>query len=141
MSTNLSPYGSSALVTGSLRKGVPMMLLGGVLAWVSGESWALERGAPELFPILMAFGTLVAVAIPAQLIAGPRAMAWLMAAAGATGLTVPWFFALAVRQQGQGVWLPSLLVLVASALVTYVVCRVTRRVTWPRPVPKATPQR
>lgn len=135
---HLSPYGSSALVTGSLRKGVPIMALGGVLAWVSGQSWTLERGAPEAFPIVMAFGTLVAVAVPAQLVAGPRAMAWAMAIAGAAGLTVPWFFALAVRQQGQGVVLPTLVVLVASWLVTYVVCRVTRRLAWPRPTKKVT---
>lgn len=140
MPTTLSPYGSSALVTGSLRKGVLIMLLGGVLAWLSGQSWSLRQGGPEVFALVMTFGTLVAVAIPAQLVAGPRGMAWLTAAAGATGLTVPWFFALAVARQGQGVVLPSLLLLLASWLVTYAVCRLTRKLAWPRPVPRPNPR-
>lgn len=129
---SLSPHGSSALVTGSLRKGLPIMILGGVLAWVSGQSWSLERGGPESFPLVMAFATIIAIAIPAQLVAGRRAQAWLMATAGAVGITVPWFFALAVRQQGQGMLWPSVVVFVASWAVTYLTCRVTRRLAWPR---------
>ena len=69
MTTNLSPYGSSALVPGSLRKGVPMMLLGGVLAWgmtkplpvlmtvfgSTGLGMALPYVAIALFPGLVRF--------------------------------------------------------------------------------------
>lgn len=123
----LSPYGSSAVVSGSLRKGIPIMVLGGVLAWVSGQSWRLERGAPEAFPLLMAFGTLIAIAVPAQLVAGPRGRAWVLASAAALGISVPWFFSLAIEQQGRGMLLPSLIVLVSSWLITYAVCWVTRR--------------
>lgn len=129
---SLSPHGSSALVTGSLHKGLSIMVLGGVLAWVSGQSWSLERGGPEFFPLVMAFATIIAIAIPAQLVAGRRAQAWLMATAGAFGIAVPWFFALAVRQQGQGMITPSLIVFAASWAVTFLACRVTRRLAWPK---------
>lgn len=125
---SLSPYGSSAVVTGSLRKGIPMMLLGGVLAWVSGQSWRVERGDLEVFPVLMALGTIVTVAVPAQLVAGPRGKAWMMAAAGALGAAVPWFFSLAVEREGRGMLVPSLVILVVSFLVTYAACRLTRSV-------------
>lgn len=124
---SLSPYGSSAVVVGSLRKGLPIMVLGGVLAWISGQSWTMERGGPEVFPLFMAFGTLMGIAIPAQLVAGREGRPWLMATAGAVGISVPWFFSVALRQQGQGMVLPTLLVLVTGWVVTFAVCWVTRR--------------
>lgn len=125
---SISPYGSSAVVTGSLRKGIPIMLLGGVLAWVSGQSWRMERAELEVFPMLMALGTIVTVAVPAQLVAGPRGKAWMMAVAGAVGAAVPWFFSLAVERQGRGMLLPSLGILVVAFVITYAVCRATRSV-------------
>ena len=124
----LSPHGSSAVVTGSLRKGVPIMLLGGVLAWVAGQSWSVQRGAGEFFQVLMAYGNLAVMAVAAQLIAGPRGRPWLMASAGAIGMTVPWFFGLAFAQQGQGVLLPTLVVGATSWGMTYVVSTLTREV-------------
>lgn len=125
---SLSPHGCSAVVTGSLRKGLPIMMLGGVLAWVSGQSWSVEHGVGEAFQMLMAFGTLVAIAVPAQLVAGPRGRAWLMATMASLGISVPWFFGVAIEQDGQGMLLPTLIVLVSSWLVVFVVCWTTRRV-------------
>lgn len=132
---SLSPHGASALVTGSLRKGLPIMVLGGVLAWVSGQSWSLGRGVTEIFPVAMAFATLLVIAIPAQLVAGRRGQAWMMATAAAVGIAVPWFFSLAVRQQAQGVVAPTLVVFVASWALVYLTCRLTRRLAWPRVLP------
>ncbi|WP_010147455.1 hypothetical protein [Serinicoccus profundi] len=123
----LSPHGSSAVATGSLRKGLPIMLLGGILAWVAGQSWSVERGSGEVFQVLMAYGNLAIMAVAAQFIAGPRGRAWMMATAGAVGMTVPWFFGLAVAQEGQGVLVPTILVGVTSWCMTYVVSMVTRR--------------
>ena len=124
----LSPHGSSAVVTGSLRKGLPIMLLGGVLAWVAGQSWSVERGAGEVFQVLMAYGNLAIMTVAAQLIAGPRGRPSIMATAGAFGMTVPWFFGLAFAQQGQGVLLPTLVVGATSWGMTYVVSSLTREV-------------
>ncbi|WP_298886787.1 hypothetical protein [uncultured Serinicoccus sp.] len=124
---SLSPHGSSAVATGSLRKGVPVMLLGGILAWVAGQSWSVQRGSGELFQVLMAYGNLAVMAVAAQLIAGPRGRGWMMATAGAVGMTVPWFFGLAVAQQGQGVLVPTLVVAVTSWVMTYAVATLTRR--------------
>lgn len=122
----LSPHGSSAVVTGSLRKGIPIMVLGGILAWVAGQSWSVERGAGEFFQVLMAYGNLAVMTVAAQMIAGPRGRPWLMATAGAIGMTVPWFFGLAFAQQGEGVLLPSVIVAVTSWALTYAVSTVTR---------------
>ncbi|KUG58456.1 hypothetical protein AVL62_11185 [Serinicoccus chungangensis] len=124
---SLSPHGSSAVATGSLRKGVPVMLLGGILAWVAGQSWSVQRGSGEVFQVLMAYGNLAVMAVAAQLIAGPRGRGWMMATAGAVGMTVPWFFGLAVAQQGQGVLVPTLVVAVTSWAMTYAVATLTRR--------------
>ncbi|MFK5690792.1 hypothetical protein ACI3EY_14090 [Ornithinimicrobium sp. LYQ92] len=115
----LSPHGSTAVDTGSLRKGLPIMILGGILAWVSGQSWSVQRGSGELFQLVMAYGNLAIMAGAAQLIAGLRGRPWMMATAGAAGMTVPWFFGLAVAQQGEGVLVPTLLVLVTSWGMTY----------------------
>ena len=123
----LSPHGSTAVATGSLRKGIPVMLLGGILAWVAGQSWSVQRGSGEVFQVLMAYGNLAVMAVAAQLIAGPRGRGWMMATAGALGMTVPWFFGLAVAQQGQGVLVPTLVVAVTSWAMTYVVATLTRR--------------
>ncbi|WP_130011420.1 hypothetical protein [Serinicoccus sediminis] len=123
----LSPHGSTAVATGSLRKGIPVMLLGGILAWVAGQSWSVQRGSGEVFQVLMAYGNLAVMAVAAQLIAGPRGRGWMMATAGSLGMTVPWFFGLAVAQQGQGVLVPTVIVAVTSWVMTYVVATVTRR--------------
>lgn len=125
---SLSPHGSSAVVTGSLRKGIPIMVLGGVLAWVAGQSWSVQRDAGEFFQVLMAYGNLAVMAVAAQLITGPRGRPWLMATAGAAGMTVPWFFGLAFAQQGQGVLVPTLVVAASSWAMVYVVSTVTRKV-------------
>lgn len=130
---SLSPHGSSALITGSLRKGLPVMLLGGVLAWVSGQSWSVERGSGEVFQLGMVYATLIAIAVPAQLICGPRGKPWMLATTGAVGLTVPFFWGLALTQQGQGVVVPTLLVLASSWVLTYTVSWMTRRVVARRP--------
>lgn len=124
----LSPHGSSAVITGSLRKGLPIMLLGGVLAWVAGQSWSVERGAGELFQVLMAYGNLAVMAVAAQLITGPRGRPWVMATVGSVGMTFPWFCGLAFAQQGQGVLLPTAVVAVTSWAMTYVVSSLTRSV-------------
>ncbi|WP_298752677.1 hypothetical protein [uncultured Serinicoccus sp.] len=124
---SLSPHGSSAVATGSLRKGLPVMLLGGILAWVAGQSWSVQRGSGEVFQVLMAYGNLAVMAVAAQLIAGPRGRGWMMATAGAVGMTVPWFFGLAVAQQGQGVLVPTLVVGATSWGMTYAVATLTRR--------------
>lgn len=123
---SLSPRGASVVGVGHPVKGWLIMLVGGVLAWISGQSWSVERGAGEIFQIIMAFGTLAVVAVPAQLIAGRTGRAWLLGAAGAVGLTVPWFFSLAVARQGQGVLVMPLVLLVTSYLVTYAAARLTR---------------
>jgi hypothetical protein len=123
---SLSPQGSRGVVTGSIRKGLPVMLLGGVLAWVSGQSWSVERGAGEFFQLLMAYATLVVVAIAAQFITGPRGRPWMLATAGSVGLAVPWFLGLAITNQGQGAVGPSALVLLTSFALTYAVSHVTR---------------
>lgn len=102
------------------------MLIGGILAWVSGQSWSVQRDAGEFFQIVMAFGTLAAMAFPAQLIAGRTGRPALLAIAGAIGITVPWFINLAVKHQGEGVLLPTTMVLIASLILTYVVARITR---------------
>lgn len=122
----LSPHGSSAVVTGSLRKAVPIMVLGGILAWVAGQSWSVQRGSGELFQALMAYGNLAVMAVAAQLIAGPRGRPWIMATAGSAGMTIPWFFGLAVAQQGQSLLVPTLIVAVTSWAMTYAVSTVTR---------------
>lgn len=123
---SLSPRGASAVRTGRPAKAWWVMLIGGILAWVSGQSWSVQRDAGEVFQIVMAFGTLAAMAFPAQLIAGRTGRPALLAIAGAIGITVPWFINLAVKHQGQGVLLPTIMVLIASLLLTYVVARITR---------------
>lgn len=123
----LSPHGSTAVDTGSLRKGLPIMLLGGVLAWVAGQSWHVERGSGDLFQIVMAFGNLTVMAVAAQLIAGLRGLPWMMATAGSLGITFPWFFGLAFAQAGQGVLVPTLVVLGVSWLTVFTVSALIRR--------------
>lgn len=123
---SLSPRGATAVVTGSPGKGWAIMLVGGVLAWISGQSWSVERGLGEIFPMFMAYGTLVAIAVPATLVAGKTSIPWVLALAGMLGMTVPWFFSLAVEFQGQGIWGASVIILVTSWLVCFVTCWVTR---------------
>lgn len=123
---SLSPRGASAVGVGHPVKGWLIMLVGGVLAWISGMSWSIDRGAGEVFQHVMAFATLVVVAVPAMLIAGRTGRPWLLALAGAAGLTVPWFFALAVDRQGEGVAPAALLLLTVSYAVTYAVTWLTR---------------
>lgn len=125
---SLSPRGSTAVVTGDPAKGWWIMLIGGVLGWVSGQSWGGDRGFGEVFQLIMAFLTVAAMAVPAQLIAGRSGKAWLLATAGALGIAVPWFFGLAVRTQGQQVWGESLAIFAASWVIIWLVAALTRRV-------------
>jgi hypothetical protein len=122
----LSPRGSSAVVYGSPGKGWAIMLVGGVLAWISGQSWSTGRGFGEVFSLLMAYGTLAAIAVPATLVAGRASQPWLIGLAGLVGMTVPWFFDLAVEFGGEGIWITSLVILVTSWAVTFAVSWVTR---------------
>lgn len=119
-------HGSTAVVEGSLAKGLPIMLLGGVLAWVAGQSWTGRGDAAMAFQLAMVFGTLATMSVPAQLVAGPRARPWLMATMGALGVGVPWLFELAVRREGQEVALQTTLVTVAAWLLVYAVNWATR---------------
>ncbi|AXH96335.1 hypothetical protein [Ornithinimicrobium avium] len=123
---SLSPRGSTAVVTGNPGKGWVIMLVGGVLAWISGQSWSVGRGFGEPFQLVMAYGTLVAIAVPATLVAGKTSMPWLLGIAGMLGMTTPWFFDLAVEFEGQGIWAASLVILVTSWAVSYAACWVTR---------------
>lgn len=125
---SLSPRGASAVVTGNPAKGWVIMLLGGVLGWISGQSWSVGRGFGELFQLVMAYGTLVAVAVPATLVAGKTSKPWVMAFAGMLGMTVPWFFDLAVEFQGQGIMAASVVIMLTSWVVTWAGCWVTRAV-------------
>ncbi|WP_122262696.1 hypothetical protein [Ornithinimicrobium cerasi] len=123
---SLSPRGSSVVGVGQPVKAWLIMLVGGVLAWITGQSWSIERDAGEIFQLVMAFGTLAVVAVPAQLVGGRTCRPWLLAAAGTTGLIVPWFFALAITQQGQGVFGTTLVLMAAAYAMTYVVSWLTR---------------
>lgn len=125
---SLSPHGSSAVVDGSLRKGLPVMLLSGVLAWVSGQSWNTAYGRDTLFELLMTFGTLAAMTVASQLVAGPRARPWLMATIGALGLGVPWLFDLAVERGARDFLAPALAVTAAGWLLVFLVSWATRAV-------------
>ncbi|GGK78753.1 hypothetical protein [Ornithinimicrobium pekingense] len=122
----LSPRGASAVVHGSPGKGWMIMLVGGVMAWISGQSWSTGRGFGEVFSLLMAYGTLAALAVPATLVAGRSSKPWLIGLAGLMGMTIPWFFDLAVEFGGEGIWLTSLVILVTSWTVTFVVSWGTR---------------
>ncbi|WP_289018247.1 hypothetical protein [uncultured Ornithinimicrobium sp.] len=122
----LSPSGSDAVVTGHPGRAWSIMLIGGVLGWISGQSWSVDRGFGEAFSLFMAFGTLAVIAAPAQMTAGRAARPVWVAVAGTIGITVPWFFDLAIELGGDGVWLPTLLVLVLGFAVTYGVATVTR---------------
>lgn len=122
----LSPRGSTAVVYGSPGKGFAIMLVGGVLAWISGQSWSIDRGFGEFFSLLMAYGTLAAVAVPATLVAGRTSRPWVMGLAGLLGMTVPWFFDLAVEFGGEGIWLTSLVILVTSFALSFAVSWATR---------------
>lgn len=124
---SLSPRGASVVQVGQPLKAWFIMLIGGVLGWISGQSWSVERGSGELFQLIMAFGTLVVIAVPAALIAGLTGRPLALAVAGGLGMAVPWFFSLAVASQGQDMLGTSLGILVASLLVTYVVTAVTKR--------------
>ncbi|GAA5163816.1 hypothetical protein [Ornithinimicrobium tianjinense] len=126
---SLSPRGASVIGVGHPVKGWLIMLVGGVLAWVSGQSWSVNTGSGVAFQLMMAFSTLVIMAVPAQLIGGRTARAWALALAGMMGLSVPWFFTLAVERRGQDLFPDTLLVLLASYTVTYVVARLTRAAT------------
>lgn len=125
---SLSPQGSTARTTGSLRKGLPVMMLAGLLAWLAGEAWSIEPGSGDAFQLLMVFGTIAGLSIPAQLIAGPRARPWLLATLGTTGFGVPWFFGIAVAREGQDVLIVSLTVVLAVWLIAFASCLATRRV-------------
>ena len=121
-------HGSTAPVEGSLPKGLPIMVLGGVLAWISGQAWSGRGDATLVFQLIMVFGTLATMTVPAQLVAGPRARSWLMATMGAVGLGVPWLFGLAVERGGQDVALQTTLVTAAGWILVYAVTWATRRV-------------
>lgn len=125
---SLSPHGSSAVVDGSLRKGLPVMLLSGVLAWVSGQSWNTAYGRDTFFELIMAFSTLGAMTVASQLVAGPRARPWLMASIGALGLGVPWLFDLAVERGAQNFLVPTLAVTFAGWVLVFLVSWATRAV-------------
>lgn len=121
-------HGSTAVVEGSPGKGLPIMLLGGLLAWVAGLAWSEGGASDRALQLVMVVGTLATVSVPAQLVAGPRVPPWLMATLGAVGLGVPWLFTLAVRRGGQDVGPETALVTVAGWLLVYAVIWVTRRV-------------
>lgn len=121
-------HGSTAVHDGSLAKGLPIMVLGGVLAWVTGLAWTGEGGSARVLQLVLVFGTLITVSVPTQLVAGPRARPWLMATLGAAGLGGPWFFGLAVQRQGQDVMLETAMVTAAAWLLVYAVTWATRRV-------------
>lgn len=122
----LSPRGSSAVVYGSPGKGWAIMLVGGVLGWISSQSWSTGRGFGEIFSMLMAYSTLAALAVPATLVAGRTSQPWLIGTAAMLGMTVPWFFDLALESDGQGIWWPALVILVTSWVVTFAVSWGTR---------------
>lgn len=126
---SLSPRGASVVGVGHPVKGWLIMLVGGVLAWLSGQSWSVNTGSGVAFQLMMSFSTLMVMAVPAQLIGGRTARAWLLAVAGMLGLSVPWFFTLAIAREGQDLLLDTLVLVVASYAVTYVVARVTRAAT------------
>lgn len=125
---SLSPHGSSAVVEGSLRKGLPIMLLSGILGWVSGQFWGTQYGQDSIFELLMAYATLGALTIAAQLVAGPRARPWLMATIGAIGIGLPWLFALAVQRGGHGVAVPALILAAVAWVLVFLVSWATRAV-------------
>lgn len=122
----LSPSGSNAVVTGHPGRAWAIMLIGGVLGWISGQSWSVERGFGEIFSLFMAFSTLAVIAAPAQLIAGHAARPVWLAVAGTIGITVPWFFHLAIELRGEDIWWPTLVVLVVGFGVTYGVATLSR---------------
>ncbi|QFG69696.1 hypothetical protein [Ornithinimicrobium pratense] len=121
-------HGAIVPVEGSLAKGLPIMLLGGVLAWVAGHAWSGRGDGVLIFQLVMVFGTLATVSVPAQLVAWPRARPWLMATLGALGLGVPWLFGLAVQRGGQDIALQTTLITVAAWILVYAVTWATRRV-------------
>lgn len=123
---SLSPRGASAVVHGSPGKGWTIMLVGGVLAWISGQSWSTGRGFGEAFSLLMAYGTLVAIAVPATMVAGRTSRPALLGVAGMLGMTLPWFFDLAVEFGGRGIWVTTLVILVTSWVVTAAASWATR---------------
>lgn len=121
-------HGSTAVPDGSLAKGLPIMLLGGVLAWVGGLAWSDGSRSALVFQLVMTYGALVTVSVPAQLVAGPRARPWLMATMGALGVGLPWLFTLAVQREGQDVAVQTALVTAGAWLLVYAVSWATRRV-------------
>lgn len=113
----VSPRGATAVSTGEPVKGWLVMLLGGVVAWISGEAWSEARGTVEPFALALTFATLVLMTVLAKLIAGRLVRPWALGVAGTVGLGVPWFSLLALEWQGQGVWVPTALMLGATFLV------------------------
>ena len=57
----LSPSGSDAVVTGHPGRAWSIMLIGGVLGWISGQSWSIDGGFGEAFLLGLGLGLPVAI--------------------------------------------------------------------------------
>lgn len=126
---SLSPRGASAIPTGQPGKAALMMLVSGVLAWVTGLWWISESGT-EHRPMQLAVGlaTLAVLTVPTELVGGRASSPRVVALCAAVGFGLPWMMSIAVARDGEGVFLPALGISAAGFAVVLVVAWATRRV-------------
>lgn len=126
----LSPRGASAVPSGSRPKALLMVLVGGILAWVTGLWWGSET--PQLWEglasMIVSVAALGVLTVPAQLIGGRAAPPTLVALVGTFGFTFPWWIDLAFERRGtdQGVALTVLTLAVCALVVSYLAAALTR---------------